>query len=64
MSPETADSVIRGASEEQLRKRMAPRIPELEIVMLPSIGHWVQSEACAQVNDALVAFAESSNDRA
>lgn len=60
----SGDSVIRGASEEQLRKRMAARIPQLDIVMLPGIGHWVQSEACAQVNDALVAFAGLPSDRA
>ncbi|WP_339842307.1 alpha/beta hydrolase [uncultured Halopseudomonas sp.] len=59
----SADSVIRGASEEQLVKRMAARIPELKIVMLPGIGHWVQSEACTQVNEALVAFAASSSGR-
>ncbi|WP_373187153.1 alpha/beta fold hydrolase [Halopseudomonas sp.] len=59
----SADSVIRGASEEQLMRRMAPRIPDLQIVMLPGIGHWVQSEACAQVNAALVSFAAQASAR-
>ncbi|MGH1449384.1 MAG: alpha/beta fold hydrolase [Pseudomonadaceae bacterium] len=53
----SADSVIRGASEEQLSRRMAPRVPDLSIVMLPGIGHWIQSEAAAEVNAALVRFA-------
>jgi len=57
----SADSVIRGASEEQLRKRMAPRVPDLQIEMLPNIGHWVQGEACAQVNEALLRFAAESS---
>lgn len=53
----SADSVIRGASEKQLSRRMAPRVPDLSIVMLPGIGHWIQSEAAAEVNAALVRFA-------
>lgn len=52
----SADSVIRGASEEQLRTRMSRRIPDLQIQMLPTIGHWIQSEACAEVNAALLVF--------
>ncbi|PCC98140.1 alpha/beta fold hydrolase [Halopseudomonas pelagia] len=53
----SADSVIRGASEEQLQNRMSRRIPDLQILMLPGKGHWIQSEACAQVNAALLEFA-------
>lgn len=54
----SADMTIRGASEDQLRDRMSKRIPDLKLIMLPGKGHWIQSEACEQVNSALLAFAE------
>lgn len=53
----SADSTIRGASEAQLQSRMGRRIADLQIVMLPGIGHWIQSEAREHVNSALLAFA-------
>lgn len=53
----SADSTLRGASAEQLRARMSRRITDLTIVLLPGKGHWIQSEACADVNAALLSFA-------
>lgn len=52
----SADSTIRGASEEQLRNRMARRVPDLSILMLHGKGHWIQAEACTEVNEALARF--------
>ncbi len=52
----SADSTIRGASEEQLSNRMNKRIPDLKVLMLPDKGHWIQAEACKQVNAALLNF--------
>lgn len=56
----SADSTIRGASEDQLRQRMGKRIADLEIVMLHGMGHWIQSEARTQVNEALLGFCARS----
>jgi pimeloyl-ACP methyl ester carboxylesterase len=52
----SADSTIRGASQAQLQARMGRRIPNLQVLMLPGKGHWIQSEACEEVNAALVGF--------
>lgn len=51
-----ADSTVRGANEEQLRARMSKRVADLQIRLLPGKGHWIQSEACAEVNAALLEF--------
>tara|TARA_R110000822_G_scaffold49716_3_gene130208 strand:- start:2911 stop:3912 length:1002 start_codon:yes stop_codon:yes gene_type:complete len=59
----SADSVIRGASGEQLKARMIRRIPELQVRMLPDIGHWIQSEATEEVNAALLNFAAAPPSR-
>ncbi len=56
----SGDSTIRGASAEQLRTRMSRRIPDLQIILLQGKGHWIQSEACAEVNEALLAFASKT----
>ncbi|TVP87926.1 MAG: alpha/beta hydrolase [Pseudomonadaceae bacterium] len=55
----SADSTIRGASAEQLKAGMSARIPELQVCMLPGKGHWIQSEASAEVSAALVDFASA-----
>ncbi len=52
----SGDSTIRGADEDRLRKMMGKRIPDLQILMLPGKGHWIQSEAVEQVNAALLSF--------
>lgn len=52
----SADSTLRGASEEQLRSRMSKRIKDLRIQLLPEKGHWIQSEATEEVNEALLGF--------
>ncbi|AQZ95717.1 alpha/beta fold hydrolase [Halopseudomonas phragmitis] len=54
----SGDSTIRGADEDRLRKMMGKRIPDLQILMLPGKGHWIQSEAVEQVNTALLSFVE------
>lgn len=53
----SADSTIRGASVQSLQRRMQARVPHLEVQLLPAMGHWIQSEATAEVNQALLAFA-------
>jgi len=47
---------IQGASEAKLRQMMDPRIPDLHMVMLEGKGHWIQSEATAEVNAAMLDF--------
>ena len=51
------DMVIQGADETALREMMGARVPQLEIVLYPKIGHWLQNEAAEQVNVDLLAFA-------
>lgn len=49
------DVVIGGATANQLRELIAPRVPELrEVTLLPNIGHWVQQEAAAETNAFLL----------
>ncbi|GAA6129979.1 alpha/beta fold hydrolase [Halopseudomonas sabulinigri] len=50
------DMTIQGASEERLRAMMAPRVSDLQLVMLEGKGHWIQSEATAAVNAAMLDF--------
>ena len=50
------DMVIAGAKAEQIRARMEPVAPNLKIELLPNIGHWVQQEAAADTNAALIGF--------
>lgn len=51
-----ADSVIQGADEAALRAMMGKRVPNLQIELLPKIGHWLQSEAPEAVNEAMLRF--------
>ena len=54
------DGVIGGATENTLREVMSPLVPKLRAVTLvPEIGHWIQQEAPAETNAALVAFLSS-----
>lgn len=55
-----ADSVIQGADASALRGMMGKRIPDLQIELLPKIGHWLQSESPEAVNNALVSFAQQA----
>jgi len=48
--------VIQGMGADALRDMMAPRVPHLDIVMLPKIGHWLQNEAPEAVNEAMLRF--------
>lgn len=50
------DMTIQGTSEDKLREMMSPRIPDLQMTMLPGKGHWIQSEATAEVNASMLAF--------
>ncbi|MEL0167429.1 MAG: alpha/beta hydrolase [Pseudomonadaceae bacterium] len=52
----SADSVIQGMDEPALRKMMGPRIADLQVALLPKIGHWLQSEAPDAVNEAMLGF--------
>ena len=52
----TADMVIQGMGADALHDMMAPRVPHLDIVMLPKIGHWLQNEAPEAVNEAMLRF--------
>lgn len=52
-----ADSVIQSADESALRGMMGRRIPNLQIELLPKIGHWLQNEAPEAVNNVLSRFA-------
>jgi pimeloyl-ACP methyl ester carboxylesterase len=51
------DVVIAGATQEVLTKRMLQAVADLRGVLLfPNIGHWVQQEASAETNAAMLAF--------
>ena len=52
----SADMTIQGASEDKLREMMGDRLPDVQIKMLQGKGHWIQSEATADVNAAMLAF--------
>jgi len=53
------DVVIRGATAEQLKKRMAPLVPNLQdVTLIPNMGHWVQQEAPEEINTLLIDFLE------
>tara|TARA_B100000315_G_scaffold114635_1_gene105158 strand:+ start:13190 stop:14113 length:924 start_codon:yes stop_codon:yes gene_type:complete len=54
------DVVIRGATEAMLQAMMAQVIPDLrDVILIPNIGHWVQQEAPAETNEALLNFLRS-----
>ncbi len=51
------DVVIGGATKAMLQAMMAQSIPNLrDVILIPSIGHWVQQEAPAETNKALLDF--------
>ncbi len=53
------DVVIRGASAENLRKRMTPIVPNLQdVTLFPKTGHWVQQERPEETNAAILKFLE------
>lgn len=53
------DLVINGASRAQLEAAMAATVPDLrDVVLIPDTGHWVQQEAAAATNAAMLRFLE------
>lgn len=57
------DSVIRGASAEQLTERMKQHVPGLRYVhLLPDTGHWVQQERPEESNRIIIEFLDSLSE--
>lgn len=55
-----ADVVIGGASQEALISMMKPVMTDLrEVTLVPKMGHWVQQEAPAATNVAILGFLRS-----
>ena len=53
----TEDSVISGASAEQLQNMMKSTTTELRgVILYPGAGHWIQQERSVEVNSAIVEF--------
>ena len=50
------DVVIRGANKQMLTGMMSAATKDLQVELIPNVGHWVQQEAAQEVNDKLVAF--------
>ena len=51
------DGVIRGADTARLEALMRPSVPHLKnVVVVPAVGHWVQQESPAEVNEAMLEF--------
>jgi len=51
------DVVIAGANQEQLQGSMSRVVDDLRgVVLIPNIGHWVQQEAPAETNAAMLDF--------
>ena len=56
----TEDLVIAGATAEQLEARMSTTVENLvHLELLPGIGHWIQQEAPAATNAAMLKFYNS-----
>ena len=54
------DSVIAGADEERLRATISRATKDLRgVVLIPEIGHWVQQEAPAETNAAIMEFLDA-----
>ncbi len=54
------DVVIGGANKEQLTASMSRVATDLrDVVLIPNIGHWVQQEAPAETNAAMLEFLQS-----
>ncbi len=51
------DGVIRGADVSSLKQGMENSVPQLmDVLLIPNVGHWVQQEAAAETNEALLDF--------
>lgn len=50
------DGVISGASADELENTMASKVSNLEVLLIPGIGHWVQQEAAEATNAAMLEF--------
>ena len=56
------DSVIAGASEEQLAGSMGRVVDDLrDVVLIPEMGHWIQQEAPDEVNQIMSDFLTEIN---
>ena len=56
------DSVIAGASEEQLAGSMGRVVDDLrDVVLIPEMGHWIQQEAPDEVNQIMLDFLTEMN---
>lgn len=56
------DSVIGGASAEQLEQLMAGRAKDLrDVVLIPKVGHWVAQSAPKETNAAILRFLNEVN---
>lgn len=54
------DSVIAGATREQLEERLGSAVSDLRGVHLfPDAGHWIQQERAEEVNELLLEFLDS-----
>ena len=55
------DGVIAGPGARKAIDRMAESVPGLRgTVLLPGCGHWTQQERPAEVNEALISFADGA----
>ena len=53
----TRDGVIRGANAGQLTTNMSRVATDLRgVTLIPNVGHWVQQEAPAETNAAILEF--------
>ncbi|MDT8429702.1 MAG: alpha/beta hydrolase [Pseudomonadales bacterium] len=57
------DIVIGGASKERLAGAMRRVVDDLDVVVLPKAGHWIQQELPAEVNTEVLQFLRSLQDR-
>ena len=56
------DSVIAGASKEQLASSMGRVVDDLrDVILMPSMGHWIQQEAPDEVNQIMSDFLTEIN---
>ncbi len=54
------DSVLHKLSAAELRQRMLPRVPKLQLQLIPTMGHWIQQEAPAICNKRIEKFLAGS----
>ncbi|MFN0123118.1 MAG: alpha/beta fold hydrolase [Blastocatellia bacterium] len=56
------DTVIRGRNAEALTSAMRDAVPGLrEVKLIPGKGHWVQQEAPAEINEAIISFLRTAH---